>query len=237
MVLSAFVFAPIASHAQLNANLIGDVAADLDSAIDANVDANINVDTSVGTDSSIKSNTDVNAGVEIDIGNDSENEGRVESNSDSNTSLKVNSSGVAIISSAQVSSESDLDIFSANVSAKDKEVAKVDINSKNGESEVKVVYRHKGKFLGFIPVTVKSTIVVEAKAGAEAEIHSKLSWWSFLVVKKNYAKAELESRIKNNATVKANARVNASAQAKAQVAEAVIAEVTAHANVQASVNK
>src|SRR3989344_4082349 len=238
MVLSAFVLAPIISYAQLNTNLTGDVTADIDSAIDANVDASTNVDTSVGTDSGVNSNTDVNTGVEIYLGDGSQDDKETESNSESNTSLKVNSSGVAVVSSAQVSSESDLNIFSANVSAKDKEVAKVDINSgKDGESEVKVVYRNKGKFLGFIPVTIKSTTVVKVKADAEVEVRSKLSWWSFLVANENYTRADIESRIKNNTTVKANARVSASAQAKAQIAEAVIAEVVANANTQVSVNK
>src|SRR3989344_4229299 len=239
MVLSAFVLAPIVSYAQLNTNLTGDVTADIDSAIDANVDASTNVDASVGTDSGVNSNTYVNTGVEIYLGDGSQDDKETESNSESNTSLKeVNSSGVAVVSSAQVSSESDLNIFSANVSAKDKEVAKVDINSgKDGESEVKVVYRNKGKFLGFIPVTIKSTTVVKVKADAEVEVRSKLSWWSFLVATENYTRADIESRIKNNTTVKANARVSASAQAKAQIAEAVIAEVVANANTQVSVNK
>ena len=238
MVLSAFVLAPIISYAQLNTNLTGDVTADIDSAIDANVDASTNVDTSVGTDSGVNSNTDVNTGVEIYLGDGSQDDRETESNSESNTSLKVNSSGVAVVSSAQVSSESDLNIFSANVSAKDKKVAKVDINSgKDGESEVKVVYRNKGKFLGFIPVTIKSTTVVKVKADAEVEVRSKLSWWSFLVANENYTRADIESRIKNNTTVKANARVSASAQAKAQITEAVIAEVVANANTQVSVNK
>ena len=238
MVLSAFVLAPIISYAQLNTNLTGDVTADIDSAIDANVDASTNVDTSVGTDSGVNSNTYVNTGVEIYLGDGSQDDRETESNSESNTSLKVNSSGVAVVSSAQVSSESDLNIFSANVSAKDKKVAKVDINSgKDGESEVKVVYRNKGKFLGFIPVTIKSTTVVKVKADAEVEVRSKLSWWSFLVANENYTRADIESRIKNNTTVKANARVSASAQAKAQITEAVIAEVVANANTQVSVNK
>jgi len=218
MMLSAFVFAPIASQAQINAVVAGEATANLDSEVDTNVDAKI--------DAGVDANTNVDTSA------------KAESSADSNSNLKINSSGVAVITAAQVSSESDLETFSANASSKNKAVAKVDINSdNNGESEVKVIYRHKGKFLGFIPVTIKSTVVVEAKADAEAEVRSNLSWWSFLVAGKNYAKADLESRIKSNATIKANARVDASAQAKAQVAEAVIAEVTAHANAQASLNK
>lgn len=240
MVLSAFVFAPIASHAQLDANLTGDSKMELDSAVEADVDANTSVDTSTETDSKINSDASTDTNVELDLGGDVEeddsNDVETKTESDTDTSLKVNSSGVAVISSAQVNSESDLEVFSANVKAKDKKVAKVDIESEDdGESEIKVIYRHNGKFLGFIPVTVKSTTIVEAEA--EAEVKSRLSWWSFLVADENYSKAELESRVKNNPMVRANARANASAQAKAQIAEAVLAEVATHANTQASLNR
>ena len=102
---------------------------------------------------------------------------------------------------------------------------------------MQVVYRHKGKFLGFIPVTFTSTTSVESQADATVRVRSNASWWTFLVVQKNYTKAGVESKIKNNAKVQANAKINASAQAKAEVAEAVIAEVAANAAATASVNK
>lgn len=153
-------------------------------------------------------------------------------------SFKINSSGVAVMSSSQINSEKDLDIFSDNVSRKNDEVANVDINSgEEGESEVKVIYRHKGKFLGLIPITIKSTTVVETTTDEETEVRSNLSWWSFLVTEKNHAKDDIESSIKNNTTIKSNTMVNASAEAKAKVAEVVIAEVRASANTQISIDK
>jgi hypothetical protein len=229
MTLSAFVFAPVTSYAELKVNLTGSVKEDINSTTD------VRPDSSTGTKTSINADTSVGTDITIDLENDSEKDEKMESNA---TTLKVNTSGIAVVSSAQVSSESDLTIFSENASVNNKKIADVDADSNsNGESEVKVVYRHSGKFLGFIPVTIKSTTVVEANVDAEAEVHSRLSWWSFLVANENYVKADIESRIKNNATVKTHAKVDASAQARAQIAEAIIAEVSAHANAQVSVDK
>lgn len=230
MVLSAFVFAPIASHAQLDANLTGDAKAQVDSAVDANVDANTNVDTSVDTDSSINSETNINSDTKANVGSENRSEATM------NGSLRINSLGVAITSSSQVKNDEDLEIFSSNLSAEE-DVAKVEIESDDDESEIEVVYKHRGRLFGFIPITLKSTTIVEAKSNSEIEVRAKMPWWAFLVAKKNYVKSELETKVKNNSTVKANASVNSSAEAKAKVAEAVIAEVAAHANAQAKVNK
>lgn len=234
-VLSAFVLSPTVSDAQLNVDLTSDLNGIVGSAMIANVDANANIDTSVNTNSGINLGTGVDGNVEVYL-NDSV-DADTQTESDSSVLLRINSSGIAVTSSAQVSSEADLEVFSSNISVRDDDVARVKIESDNSnELEVKVVYKHKGRLLGFVPVTIKSTTVVEAKADAEAEVRSRMSWWGFLVAKKNYAKADLESRIKNNATVQANANVNASAAAKAQIAEAVIAEVEANAKAQAAVN-
>lgn len=233
VVLSAFAFAPIASYAQLNSNLSGDIVVETNNPIDANLDTSVKTDSSINSDSSVDGSIDLNLGNDYEKDNDFKDEGI-----DSKASLKVNSNGVAIVSSSQVNSESDLNVFSANVSIKDKQVSEVNVDSGNkGESMVEVTYRHKGKLLGFIPVTVKSKTVVEVKSDTKTEVHSKLPWWSFLVIKKNYAKADIESRIKSNNTIRQNAKVNASSQEKAQIAEAVIAEVAADANAQASINK
>lgn len=228
IVLSIFVFVPMISQAQLNSILIGEEK--------TNINSTNTVDTIIENDLIINTKTDENTSPNLALEESLEDDEGLDSNS--NFSLKINSSGVAVLSSSQVSSEDDLDVFSANVSAKDKEIANVDINfSKEGESEVKVIYRHKGKLLGFIPVAINSTTVVENKNDSETEVRSKLSWWSFLVTDQNYAKADVESSIKNNNAIKANAKVNSSAQAKAQIAEVVIAEVEAHANAQASTDK
>ena len=231
MVLSSFVIAPSVSYAQIATNLAGDLRVNVDKV----VDINLQTKAILGTSAVIGTGTNIKTDVESDSNSGSENKSP-ELNSNSDISLNINASGVAVMSSAQVGSDSDLKVFSSNVTSKQKSVIAVDFQSQdNGESEVTIVYRHQGRFLGFIPVTIKSTTIVESKANSETQVHSKMAWWGFLVAKKNYDKSELEAKIKNNATVQANAKVNASAQAKAQIAEAVITEVEANANAQASV--
>lgn len=215
-VLSAIVFAPLATFAQVGATAIGEGSVGTGAGMDASVTTKANVDYSDAASTST--------------------EGGAYMENTTDSSLKVNESGVAVVSALQVGSDADLNIFSSNVKAKDKEVERLDIDSgPDGASKVKVVYRHTGKFLGIFPVTITSTTTVEGSAKDEVKVTSELSWWGFLVSNKNYAKADLESRIQQNATVKTYARANASPQAKAQVAEAVISEVEANARAEFSV--
>jgi hypothetical protein len=210
LILSAIIFAPAATFAQVGATVVGDTSVGIGEAVDASVttSADVNVSDSASTST----------------------QGEVAAETNTDSSLKVNESGIAVVSALQVGTDADLNIFSSNVKAKDKSVERLDINSgPDGTSKVKVVYRHKGKLLGIFPVTIKSTTTVEGSANEEVKVNSGLSWWGFLVSNKNYAKADLESKIKQNATVKTYAKANATAQAKAQVAEAVISEVEANA--------
>lgn len=201
------------------------------------------IDTSIKTDVSAKSDTETGVGVTVKstarTGTSSNSSGTASSTAQGNSdaSLKVNASGIAVMSSTQVDSQADLEVFSSNVSAKNKAVARVEIRSENTEdAKVEVVYKHKGRFLWFIPVTITSTTVVQARDNGEADVNSRLSWWSFLVAGEDYDKATLESSIRNSATVRANASVDASAQAKARIAEAVITELQANAAAQVSAN-
>lgn len=128
-------------------------------------------------------------------------------------------------------------ILSSNISSINKEVANVDVNSKNPEkTEVKIMYKHKGKLLWFIPVTVKSTTTVDMQKDSAIEVKSNLPWWSFLITGENYNRANLESSIKNNTIVQAgvNTNINASAQSKAKVALAIIEEIRANATAEAN---
>ncbi|MFA7216579.1 MAG: hypothetical protein WC095_01185 [Candidatus Paceibacterota bacterium] len=232
LALLAFVFAPIVSNAELDANVIGSV--DLvsktnDNVLDVKIDTDTNVGTSVDTDNDGKVMVDTSSG---------STSNQVKAESDTNSALKINTLGIAITSSSQVKSDADLEIFSSNVSVEKEKVDKVEIKSdEDGESKVEVVYKHRGRLLGFIPITLKSTTSVEANSDSEIVVKTRMPWWSFLVGKVDYSKTDIESKIKNNETVKANAKANASAESKAKVVEAVIAEVQADVDAQASLNK
>lgn len=237
LLLSIFALSPVVSNAQIGAGLTGNTTGNIDS------DLNNIIDTDISTDASMDGS--VSSGNTVDVSAEGNLNSEVRTNTDddmksesSEYKFKLNDSGVAVISSSQVESEDDLEVFESNMSLKDQMVSKVDIDSENnGESEVKVVYRHKGKLFGFIPVIVKSTTIVESNVDGKVEVHSKKSWYSFLVRTENYSKSEIESRVKNNETIKVNAQVNASAQAKAKIAEAVVAEIGSYTKASASVQK
>lgn len=193
----------------------------------ASVDAGLSASALIGAD------VDYNSSTSVETGSTSKTE--VETTSDTN--LKLNASGVAITSSAQVSSDADLEVFSENIVAEKDNVVKVKMNSE-GDSESKIIvkYKHHGKLVGFIPVTVQSTTEVSAKADEELEVKSRLPWWSFLVTKKNYDKFEIESELRNNAVIRENVQAGASASARARVTEEVIAVVQANAMANVAVN-
>lgn len=225
--LSALMSAPALSYAQFNTGLTADVSGAVDSVIGTDIEAQVNSSTSLETDADVRGHGEESGSVRAE--KRSEN-----ASADTRSTLRVNAAGIAVTSASQVQSEADLEVFTANLPAEEEGVAKVEIDS-GEEGEIEVVYKLPGRLFGFIPITLKSTAIVEAHANSEVEVRAKMPWWAFLVAKDDYRLAELETKIETNPVVEANARANASAQAKAKVAEAIIAEVEAHVNAQAAV--
>lgn len=151
--------------------------------------------------------------------------------------LKVNILGVPVTSSAQVSSNFDLEVFSENIVAENENISKVEVDTEDNEKEPEVVvfYKQRGKLLWFIPVTIKSKTEVSALENESLKVESRLSWWGFLVANRDYKKTELESQISNNIVIKDNLELGASAETKARIVEEVIYEIEAHARAQASI--
>lgn len=220
MIMAAFVFAPLAQAQALNVN----------GSLDTSVSSDINLD---GNSTTTTSTTTTVTETTIDIGTEADTNVSTEVSSD----LRANSQGIVITSSSQVESENDLEVFRSNITTQNEAVADVEINTDEDEqqSEIKVVYRHGGYLFGFIPVTVKSVTTVETNASGELEVYTRKSWYSFLVANENYSGAEIESKIKNNQTIKVNSKVERSAQARAKIAEAIVTELEAYAKTQAIV--
>ncbi len=219
MLLSALAFAPLYSYAQIN--VVTNTSASGTVEFDA--------DSSSTTDSIIE--LELGTETEATSSNDMEVEGQ------SSTSLRVNTDGVAITLAEDVRSEADLEVYVHNLAATEEKVSEVEIDSDdNGAWEAKVSYEHEGKLFGLMQVTLESTTVVEVDEDGKLEVHSNLPWWNFMVTKKNHAEAEVESRLRDNATIMAAAEVEANAAVKAQVVEAVVAELNAHTYIQAAIS-
>lgn len=234
--VAAVAFAPAAVGAQMTTSVTGEVTGAVDVAVE-DVDASTDVHLDVEVEGEVHEHESEGSGDAHGEVHAHEEDHAMEHTADTGVSLEINAAGVTVVSASQVETEADLAVFSANVAVNNDAVSDVRIDSEeNTELVVSVSYEHEGEFLGFIPVTVTSTTVVDARADvSEIEVRSQLPWWSFLVTGVSHTQAELESQIRSNAVVQANASVNASAQAQAEIAEAVIAEVAAHAGAHASV--
>lgn len=218
-----FAFLTMAAHAQVTA-LTGSISGNANNSY---VDIGIDVNSSTTQDSH---DSDLKVEVELEPRKNDEEE-TVEYRNESSGSLRVNEFGVAIVSSYQVKSESDLEVFKSNIVIEENNVNRVEIYD-NGEDEVEfeVIYNHNGRLFGVIPVSMKSTTRVEINSDSEIEIKTKMPWWSFLVAKDSYIDGDLETELENNANIQLQLDTNASASAKAQIIEEMIAEIKAHSN-------
>jgi len=230
MLLVLIAPAPLSAHALTVFSATGETEASGETSL---LSTNLGLDVSV----SASANTRANTGTSTSVRQNEEMQANTNTRSQNgmSASFLVNALGIAVTSSSQVESDTDLEIFAENIRVEKNGAARVEVSSNNDESRVEVIYTHRGKFLGLIPINLRSTTEVIARADSEAEVRSNLPWWSFLVANKNYSKADIESRIKNNTAIQANATMDASAHTKARLAEAVLAEIEAHASAQSSI--
>ena len=211
-------FVPALTFAQVNVNS------------EATGSLNTDIDLSAASSSDI-----------LEIGVDGETEATTsvqedETDTKGSLSLRLNADGVAIISASEVNTEADLEVFAYNMVASEETVDEANAEvTADGKSRVEVVYKHYGELFGVMPVVIKSTTVVTTGDG-EVVVESDLPWWSFMATKKNHAADEIESRIKDNATVMMSAEMEASAAVQAEIMEAVVTELNAHSSLYTSIN-
>ncbi|NCS99412.1 hypothetical protein GW765_00305 [Candidatus Parcubacteria bacterium] len=198
----------------------------------------------IGLDLNGETNSETSVGGDGDASMDTTSEVNVNLDSSSNTNtnnengltVEVDGVDLSVESSSQVNSEADLSAFSSNTEMKNENIAKVKVGGdSSGEAEAKIVYKHDAKFLGFIPVKIKSRTTVESETQGEVKVRSRLAWWSFFASNIAYNKSDVESRIKNNARVQARSQVGLNAKAKAEIAEEVISEIKASTEAAAQV--
>jgi len=140
--------------------------------------------------------------------------------------MDKNDFGISVVQSSQVSTQTDLEVFSANLPMQNKNVKKVETNTDvNGVTTVEVGYKHQGMLFGLIPVSFVTYTKVMSSDNGSFVVKSPATIWGKLVSNKSYDTNKIETRISNNPTVKANIRMNASAEAKARIAEAMVSEL------------
>jgi len=200
--------------------------------VDIDLDASATTSAETSTDDGATSSEPL-----IDIDLEATTTTEVTADEDNRDGLEINAEGLAVAVAEEVQSDADLEVFAKNLSIREDRVDEVSFETEStGAWEARVIYEHEGKLFGLIPVTIKSTTVVEIDSDGEIDVDSDLPWWNFMVTEKNHAAAEIESRLKDNATVMAAAEVEANAAVKAQVVEAIVAELNAHTYIQAAIN-
>ncbi len=219
VLLATITLTPIYSYAQVGVDVGAGVSGEATTTTDS--------DSSTSSDALIDINLEATSTAEVVSDTDNGEEG----------ALRVNADGVAVVMAAEVNSDEDLEVFADNISTREENVDEVTFDADaTGAWEARVTYAHTGKLFGLIPVTVKSDTMVKVDAEGELSVESDLPWWNFMVTEKNHAEAEIESRLRDNATVMAAAEVEANAAVKAQVVEAIVAELNAHTYIQAAIN-
>ncbi|MBI4079893.1 hypothetical protein HY414_01515 [Candidatus Kaiserbacteria bacterium] len=115
---------------------------------------------------------------------------------------------------SSVQAESDLSGFVAAQIMADVNVSKVETS----RDRISVTYPQKAKLLGFIPVTVQATAMVEADGSVDVQY----PWYAFLMVTNEAdLEAEIASRIVAKATLETSATAELTANAQAELIDEV----------------
>ncbi len=148
--------------------------------------------------------------------------------------LSANAQGVVVSTPAQVSSDSDLAVYSSNVVKSNDSVRAVDTSSSD---KVSVSYTHQGRFLGIFPVRVTSKTDVAVGVDGKAVVTTHMPWWNIFVTGTHTVSSDVDSSLSSSSSVAANLSANASASERARVVEDIInAHAQADAQAAASAN-
>jgi hypothetical protein len=150
------------------------------------------------------------------------------------------------LESNSVSSESELETYITDLKERNREVENVKILTQEQQfassettdtNEVVIRYNHSAKLFGFIQVNMPSrtTLRVLSDTDASYDIETNLPWWGFLARDKTIAKDQLELEIKNDTMLQSYASAEASPQMQAYMIEKLVAHISTHTQVRASI--
>jgi|AntAceMinimDraft_13_1070369.scaffolds.fasta_scaffold13573_2 hypothetical protein len=197
------------------------------------LDAVVDVNSEVLLGDDTEGNTKIESFSQIDSEEKSEN------SLGNSLELSINNSGIAITSSTQVESDTDLKVFTDSIITENKDIERAEINSyinvnNQKVSDISVRYKHKAKLFGFIPVNIISQTTLRAEGNKAANVDVSTSWWSFLTTKRTVSSTELKSRIESNSQIINNASVDASTRVKAMIIENMITEIEVYTSLKSS---
>lgn len=200
-----------------------------------NVNANVNAGVTGSTNGSGTASSSTNAadGINVAAG-DINGDGRAETNVSGSSDIvltitradidsnAVDSASWGSRSAGDVRSNADLKAYVASQMKSDTNLSSVSSNS----SDVAVTYKQRGRFLGFIPVSINATAVVDQNG----QVRVEYPWYAVLMVTD---RANLQAKLQASV----DAMVNTSASTSGTAGNSTTtpnANAVAHANANAS---
>lgn len=138
--------------------------------------------------------------------------------------LTTNAKGAEIRSSADVTTQDDLDAFEENILIVNSAIADADSSNKR----VAVSYWHEGKFLGLFKVKVEARTDAEIGEEDTLTVTTDMPWWAFLVFGLGDVQGDVQYDIMSNDQFSADVLDIENATARARALDVIIA---AHAKV------
>ncbi|MDB5260422.1 MAG: hypothetical protein JWN37_653 [Candidatus Nomurabacteria bacterium] len=190
-----------------------------------------NTNSGANSNSSINANANINATV-----------GHTSSSSDATSSgsstsggsvMTTGSNSIMISAPLNISSDADFQTYSNSIMTNDSNVSSITASGDNG---IVVEYKHPGKFLGFIPVTVTATTEVTSNSDNTVNVKTKLPWWAMFVSGVQSFKSNIETRLQNSSDLQASMNARASAAGKARAVYQIVSGLNAEANANSTTN-
>lgn len=94
----------------------------------------------------------------------------------------------------------ETEILEENLKATNTNVANIEADSEN---EVKVEYKHRGRFLGIFPVTVSSETSVKSTEDGSLETDTDMPWWNIFVTGTHDIDNKVEEAISSSTQIAA----------------------------------
>jgi hypothetical protein len=124
----------------------------------------------------------------------------------------------------KVNSTKELEYYA--YALKQKETAVADIDATTNTKAISVEWKHNGKLLAFIPVTITSKTTVEARDDNTLSIKTTLPWWNFFVADVTGVVTNADASLNESAEIKNNMKADTTAEAKAHVIHAIVSSLS-----------
>ena len=127
--------------------------------------------------------------------------------------------GVSVMSSSDVADEDDLERYQTSLKGED---AYYDDAVMDADGYIAISYYHEGRFLGLVPVQVKSHTTVATNTDGQVTVKTHMPWWNLFVSGTADIASDIDARLAGSGTLASDSKMTDNAAAKARIIEAVV---------------